>query len=92
MPADKPIWRWNGLPHLRGGWLAHGKGLVFEGDVGGLPGAQEELGGEATLQVEHVLLHRRVQVGSLFEVSPLLTVQDEAGVGGDTMLRKSSSC
>lgn len=62
------------------------EGLVLEGDMGGLPGAQEELGGEAALHVEHVLLHRRVQVGCVLEVSPLLTVQDEAAGRADAAL------
>lgn len=62
--------------------LTRREGLVFEGDVGSLPGAQEEPRGEAALQVEHVLLYRRVQVGRLLEVPPLLAVHDDAGGQG----------
>ena len=71
-------------PHLH-----HREGLVFEGDVGGLPGAQEELGGKAAPQAEHVLLHGRVQAGRVLEVSPLPAVQDEAGEG-DAELSKAA--
>lgn len=55
--------------------------------MGCLPGAQEELGGEAVPHVEHVLLHGRVQVGRVLEVSPFLTVQDEAAGRADAALR-----
>lgn len=71
----------NGPPRAcpaRPAHLPHGEGLVSEGDVGGLPGAQEELWGEAAPQTEHVLFHRRVQLGRVFEEPPLPTVRDDA--------------
>lgn len=56
-----------------------GEGLVFEGDVDSLTGAQVDLRLEIITEMKHILLHRCNTLGQLLEVAPLPRVQYDTG-------------